>query len=177
MSHKHLPNVGSVFDRGASFSETAHASIIVKECSSTRWRRKSIFEATFDSHMGQVSDVSRISPSLSYQFIGRYEGEETYSLLLFCDDRDRETGFLLCISRTCRRQLFLVANCFEQTGHDDPLTITGSFELTSDWSIDKSDPGSAFTFGMTSIWWSSSTNGAVSLGNGSGWITGELFCH
>ena len=150
MSHKHFPNVGSVFDRGASFSETAHASIIVKECSSTRWRRKSIFEATFDSHMGQVSDVSRIS-SLSNQFIGRNGGDKTYSLLLFCEDRDRETGFLLCISRTCRRQLFFVANCFEQTGHVEPLTKTGSFELTSDWSIDKSDPGSVFTSGMTSI--------------------------
>ena len=56
-----VPNVGSVFDRGASFSETAQASIIVKECSSTRWRRRSIFESTFDSQRGQDSDVSRTS--------------------------------------------------------------------------------------------------------------------
>ena len=176
--NKHIPNVGNVFDRGASFSETAQASIIVNECSSTRWRRRSIFESTFDSHRGQVSDVSITSlTSLKNQCTGWIENIKTYSLLLFCDERDRETGFLLCISRTCRRQLFFVANCFEQTGQVGPTTITDPLELISDWSIEGSKIGSVFTSGITSIGRSTSTNGELSLVNVSDWTAEELFCH
>ena len=86
---------------------------------------------------------------------------------LFCEDRDRETGFLLCISRTCRRQLFFVANCFEQTGQVDPITVTVSLQLDSNVSIDKPESGSVFTSGIISIGRSISTNGEeFSLGNG-----------
>ena len=182
--HKRVPNVGNVFERGASFSETAQASIIVNECSSTRWRRRSIFEATFDSHIGHVSDVSTTSPTsnpLWNQFIGRNEGVKKFVVVpysLLCEDRDRETGFLLCISRTCRRQLFFVANCFEQTGQVDPITVTVSLQLDSNVSIDKPESGSVFTSGIISIGRSISINGdEFSLGNGFDWITGELFCH
>ena len=82
-------------------------------------------------------------------------------MLLFCDDRDRETGFLLCISRTCRRQLFLVANCFEHTGQVDPITTTDGLELISDRSNEGSKLGSVFTSGITSTGRSISITGGL----------------